>query len=67
MSIRGGGRCWETLTFTLRPTLRDLSKEIHTGRGFVVLRGLHIDKYSREDNIIIYTRVSSYIGSIRGR
>ncbi|OGE56231.1 hypothetical protein PENARI_c003G04140 [Penicillium arizonense] len=52
---------------TLRPTLRDLSKEIHTGRGFVVLRGLRIDEYSREDNIIIYTGVSSHIGSIRGR
>lgn len=47
--------------------LRDLSKEIHNGRGFFVLRGLRIDKYSREDNIIIYTGVSSHIGSIRGR
>ncbi|KAJ5135317.1 uncharacterized protein N7515_004595 [Penicillium bovifimosum] len=52
---------------TLRPTLRDLSKEIHTGRGFVVLRGLHIDEYSREDNVIIYAGVSSHIGNIRGR
>ncbi|KAJ5561571.1 hypothetical protein N7461_000332 [Penicillium sp. DV-2018c] len=52
---------------TLRPTLRDLSKEIHTGRGFVVLRGLRIDEYSHEDNIIIYAGVSSHIGNIRGR
>ncbi|KAJ5482023.1 hypothetical protein N7475_000835 [Penicillium sp. IBT 31633x] len=52
---------------TLRPTLRALSKEIHTGRGFFVLRGLRIDDYSREDNIIIYTGVSSHIGNIRGR
>ena len=52
---------------TLRPVLRDLSKEIHTGRGFVVLRGLRIDDYSREDIIIIYTGVSSHIGNIRGR
>ncbi|KAF9252151.1 hypothetical protein CBS147333_479 [Penicillium roqueforti] len=52
---------------TLRPVLRDLSKEIHTGRGFVVLRGLRIDNYSREDNIIIYAGVSSHIGNIRGR
>lgn len=51
----------------LRPVLRDLSKEIHTGRGFVVLRGLRIDDYSREENIIIYTGVSSHIGNIRGR
>ncbi|CEO58945.1 Putative Taurine catabolism dioxygenase TauD, TfdA family protein [Penicillium brasilianum] len=52
---------------TLRPVLRDLSKDIHHGRGFFVLRGLRIDDYSREDNIIIYTGVSSHIGSIRGR
>ncbi|KAJ5351396.1 hypothetical protein N7452_000370 [Penicillium brevicompactum] len=52
---------------TLRPTLRDLSKELHAGRGFFVLRGLRVDYYSREDNIIIYTGVSSHVGSIRGR
>ncbi|KAJ5082533.1 hypothetical protein N7532_011576 [Penicillium argentinense] len=51
----------------LHPILRDLSKEIHSGRGFFVLRGLRVDEYSREDNIIIYTGVSSHIGSIRGR
>ncbi|KAG0155044.1 hypothetical protein PDIDSM_617 [Penicillium digitatum] len=52
---------------TLRPVLRHLSKEIHTGRGFVVLRGLRIDDYSREKNVIIYTGLSSHIGNIRGR
>ncbi|KAJ5553333.1 hypothetical protein N7494_002711 [Penicillium frequentans] len=52
---------------TLRPILRDLSRELHNGRGFFVLRGLRIDNYSREDNVIIYTGVSSHIGSIRGR
>ncbi|KAJ5126733.1 hypothetical protein N7448_007512 [Penicillium atrosanguineum] len=52
---------------TLRPVLRDLSKEIHTGQGFVVLRGLRVDSYSAEDNIIIYAGVSSHIGNIRGR
>ncbi|KAJ5806550.1 uncharacterized protein N7503_004152 [Penicillium pulvis] len=52
---------------SLRPTLRDLSKELHNGRGFFVLRGLRIDNYPREDNVIIYTGVSSHVGSIRGR
>lgn len=47
--------------------MRNLSKEIHNGRGFVVIRGLRIDNYSREDNIIIYTGLSTHIGSIRGR
>lgn len=40
---------------------------MQSGRGFFVLRGLTPDKYSIEDNIIIYTGVSSYIGPIRGR
>ncbi|CAG9954286.1 unnamed protein product [Clonostachys rosea f. rosea IK726] len=35
--------------------------------GFFVIRGLDVDKYTREENIIIYTGVSSHIGSIRGR
>ncbi|KAJ5752926.1 hypothetical protein N7520_009843 [Penicillium odoratum] len=52
---------------TLRPILRDLSTELHKGRGFFVLRGLRIDDHSREDNVIIYTGVSSHVGSIRGR
>ncbi|GJP88587.1 hypothetical protein CBS115989_1113 [Aspergillus niger] len=52
---------------TLHPILRDLSREIHLGRGFVVVRGLRIDHYTREDNIIIYAGVSSHIGNYRGR
>ncbi|KAJ5664133.1 hypothetical protein N7507_004864 [Penicillium longicatenatum] len=52
---------------TLRPILRGLSNELHNGRGFFVLRGLRIDSHSREDNVTIYTGVSSHIGSIRGR
>ncbi|RAK95612.1 TauD/TfdA family dioxygenase [Aspergillus ibericus CBS 121593] len=52
---------------TLHPILRSLSHEIHLGRGFVVVRGLRIDHYSREDNIIIYAGVSSHIGNFRGR
>lgn len=47
--------------------LREQSKEIHFGRGFFVLRGLRVDPYSREDNIIIYSGVSVYVGDIRGR
>jgi hypothetical protein len=49
------------------PLLRELSKELHLGRGFSVLRGLRVDSYSREENIIIYAGVSAYVGDIRGR
>jgi hypothetical protein len=52
---------------TLLSVLRLTSYNIHFGRGFAVLRGLDVDSYSREENIIIYAGISSHIGSIRGR
>ncbi|KAF6751642.1 hypothetical protein DFP72DRAFT_1071009 [Ephemerocybe angulata] len=39
---------------TLGPILRDLSRELYSGRGFFVLRTLPVDDYSREDIILIY-------------
>jgi len=50
----------------LGPILSELSHELHTGRGFFVLRTIPVAKYSREDNVIIYAGVSSYIASLRG-
>jgi hypothetical protein len=50
----------------LGPVLRGLSKELHDGRGFFVLRTIPIDNYSREDNIVIYAGLSSYVGELRG-
>jgi hypothetical protein len=52
---------------TLHPVLRNLSKELHTGHGFFVLRGLPVDKYTREENVTIYAGISSHIASQRGR
>ncbi|KAJ4161954.1 hypothetical protein NW765_010043 [Fusarium oxysporum] len=52
---------------TLHSELRRLSRELHFGHGFFVLRGLDVDRYTREENIIIYAGVSSHIGPIRGR
>lgn len=52
---------------TVHSELRRLSHELHFGHGFFVLRGLNPDRYTREENIIIYAGVSSHIGSIRGR
>ncbi|KAG0647273.1 Satratoxin biosynthesis SC3 cluster 17 [Hyphodiscus hymeniophilus] len=49
------------------PLLRQYARDPQSGRGFFVLRGLQPDKYNIEDNIIIHSGVSSYIGSIRGR
>jgi Taurine catabolism dioxygenase TauD, TfdA family len=51
----------------LHPILRNYSKEIHHGRGFFVLRGLVVDKYTTEENVIIYAGLSSHIGAVRGK
>lgn len=45
--------------------LRELSITIHSGRGFVVLRGLNPQERSEEDNIIAFCGISSYIGRNR--
>lgn len=44
-----------------------MSNELHNGHGFKVIRGLPVDKYSREENVIIYAGISAHIASIRGR
>lgn len=48
-------------------TLREISREIHFGHGFKIIRGLPVSKYSRRDNVIIFAGVSSHVASIRGR
>ncbi|KAJ5987000.1 hypothetical protein N7451_011365 [Penicillium sp. IBT 35674x] len=51
----------------LHATLRDISNEVHNGHGFKVIRGLPVDEYTREENVIIYTGLSSHVAPIRGR
>jgi hypothetical protein len=50
----------------LGPRLNEISKIIHEGRGFAVLRGLEPDRYSSMDNILLYLGVTSYIAETRG-
>ncbi|KAK3332621.1 hypothetical protein B0T19DRAFT_448578 [Cercophora scortea] len=52
---------------SLHETLRGISKEIHTGHGFKVIRGVPVTKHTREENIIIYAGIASHIAPIRGR
>lgn len=51
----------------LGESLRQLSQELYSGRGFFVLRTIPIDKYTKEDLAIAYAGISSYIGATRGR
>lgn len=62
--------CIQPETFplsTLHLRLRSLSRDLHFGRGFCVLRRLPVEKWTREENIIVYAGVSSHIGVVRGR
>lgn len=49
----------------LGPRLQDITRTLHLGEGFAVLRGLDLAK-TPEDNMVIYLGVTSYIGSQRG-
>jgi len=51
----------------LHTVLREVSRELHFGHGFKVLRGIPVTEHTREENIIIYAGVSAHIGSQRGR
>ncbi|KAK6952849.1 hypothetical protein Daesc_005143 [Daldinia eschscholtzii] len=51
----------------LHSELRKLSDELHNGHGFFVIRGVPVDKYSREENIVIYAGLSAHIAPKRGR
>ncbi|KAF4336467.1 family Taurine catabolism dioxygenase [Fusarium beomiforme] len=51
----------------LHDKLREISKEIHHGHGFKVIRGVPVDKFTREENLIIYAGIASHIAPIRGR
>lgn len=45
--------------------LRGVSADVHSGRGFAVLRGLRPEGHSDEDNVIAFCGIGSYIGRNR--
>ncbi|KAF9465454.1 taurine catabolism dioxygenase TauD [Collybia nuda] len=50
---------------TLGPILARLAHELHSGRGFFVLRTIPVSSYSRFDNVLIYAGVTSYVAPTR--
>ena len=52
---------------TLGSVLEEFSNKLHNERGFFVLKGLDPASYSREENIIIYLGITSYIAEKRAR
>ncbi|KAI1475347.1 Clavaminate synthase-like protein [Daldinia eschscholtzii] len=51
---------------TLRNKLEECALEVHRGRGLCIIRGLKPERYSIEDNIVLFLGISSYIGDKRG-
>lgn len=51
----------------LGPKLDHLSREVHHGKGFCVVRGIDPDLYSVEDLMLVYLGVQVYIADQRGR
>lgn len=51
----------------LSKRLHGFAQELYSGRGFFILRTIPVEKYSREELVIIYSGISSHIGSGRGR
>ncbi|GAB1218112.1 hypothetical protein ATERTT37_007363 [Aspergillus terreus] len=47
--------------------LGEIHDALQTFKWFSLVRGIPVDQYSREDNVIIYVGLSSHIGCIRGR
>jgi hypothetical protein len=51
---------------TLGPRLRELSREIHYGKGILVIRGLQPEQRCLRDNILLFTGIASHIADQRG-
>ncbi|KAL4971063.1 uncharacterized protein BDV14DRAFT_194843 [Aspergillus stella-maris] len=52
---------------TLGEALRDFAIELHEGRGLFVLRGLEPDRYTIEENTVIFLGISCYVGGVLGK
>lgn len=52
---------------SLHTVFRTASDNIHNGYGFTLVRGIPVDKYNIEENMMIYVGISSHIASVRGR
>ncbi|KAL1901116.1 hypothetical protein Sste5346_002183 [Sporothrix stenoceras] len=51
----------------LHTTLRAVSREVHDGHGFKVVRGVPVAEHSIEENVILYAGISAHVAPIRGR
>lgn len=52
---------------TLGPKLKGLAQDVYNGRGFCVIRGLDVTKYSVEDSTMIWLGMQGYIARQQAR
>ena len=52
---------------TLGPVLRGVLGELLEGRGFAMLRGVPVARYSRQEQAIAYLGIGSYLGAARSQ
>lgn len=52
---------------TLSNELQKLTHDLHFGRGFFLLSGLDLKKYSVEDSVILFLGISSHVGEQRAK
>jgi hypothetical protein len=52
---------------TLGPYLRSLLHELLDGRGFVLLRGLPVEKWTREQQALAYLGIGAWLGRFRSQ
>jgi Taurine catabolism dioxygenase TauD, TfdA family len=52
---------------TLGPKLKGILHELLAGRGFALLRGLPVQRYTIEESAIAYLGVGSYLGNFRSQ
>ncbi len=51
----------------LGPVLREILGELLEGRGFILLRGLPVERMTREEQAIAYLGIGSWLGSFRSQ
>ena len=52
---------------TLAAKLRDCAIQIHSGKGFVNIRGINFEGYTREESILVFLGLSGYIAERRAK
>jgi hypothetical protein len=50
---------------TLGPVLRRLAENIYNGTGVQILRGFPIQDYNKEDRVLVFLGINSWIGDRR--